>query len=1285
MPGKSKKSAGIEYYYCRHIACNCYSTLSKGVLVDASTYDQHLQFQQRYDRQTLLSRSFKNLQNKENYSNHGNKEKRKNDEFIITNYDDDTSWSAVCHCHDNCRDRNFNNELASNIKRTTWYTHQDKQRQRDALKAADYVDQIHNNHDSMEKLKIKFQTNKNNKSTISRNDLIKQLIQIQMTTSHRRRRYKYDIDEKQQLEDADYVEQSVQETQMMRNVEKQKNIIVNHHILEEHDIDVCSREEIQYDSLNMKLPQPEFDIKLNEPLYEHCRPFLTKAMHSACMIALQSKHKLSLAVISDVYEIINLHLPKHIKLDLPVQRKNKEIVLNLFHLPEQKITICPNDCMLIVGNNAKLEKEAKENGELNRLIHNKVQDIDDRYSNSTPLHDRLLINCGNEECKTRLYTSVHRIARPIKVLRYFPFADYVRRLYSSPYISKQLSYAYDYMKTRQRYRDILSKPVKDLTNEEWDEYDIASESCRYMHDIQDSPGWKEQIVDSGFIADSTPLNLVINIYTDGINPFKLQTPCSLWPVIVVINNYDPRIRMKLTSIFLSALSSGRNNPQNLDPYIAPLLHEIDQINDDEVDPADVEARKRQIWVQDLVRDPKGEFKRVKVKILLICGDYPAQCKLLKHKQGGRYSCTRCTDEGISIETFRSAVVRQVNTTNAQPAIDEKTQEPQGIKLKSRKSGQKTVYFQHFFRFEDPNPNNWKMLLKKDKKWHEEHGAIAESCEISEKDKDAMYATGKKGISILDSLDDYDPLLQTPPELMHMSGTIIHRILLLAFANTSKQKRPLTVDDVDIAVSSEELTLVRKRVDGILLPPGIINRSTLVAAFGLSYYTLEDLETGKPAENVKSKKDINCVFSSFVTSDLHHLCGPLLKYVLMDCWNSKSMKVLKKQLFNFLDILKSLLSMVLPDDSKLMDVLHMKLITSLSTLEGLLPRSTFSIQFHQLVHAVVALRRWGPAKGYWMYPIERYLGELARSKTSQKSPEASIINSHKQKVSTYLLGCDVKDKHLLPNCVRNKNPQFNTDYRYVTWEMNKYKDPTKQYVDLTNIKVKCLEQAVHNSRKDSTEQDHFYDELCFYYRHYKYRDVYGPLFDEWRATNKKFGVTYDTFMVYKRNECSHGALPPEQEPFARAPDHTAMIFKSVYIRGERYPIRVAARDDQYSQAKVVSSYVSVAYHNTGRLGEEDDVDTKVWHGQVMLLIRHRFANEDHDLAYIDYFSSGKAERNNCANLICTSLDKRIQKDHFVPVNQILGRCAIARAKNSNHYIIPMYEKELETYNKDELKD
>jgi hypothetical protein len=76
-----------------------------------------------------------------------------------------------------------------------------------------------------------------------------------------------------------------------------------------------------------------------------------------------------------------------------------------------------------------------------------------------------------------------------------------------------------------------------------------------------------------------------------------------------------------------------------------------------------------------------------------------------------------------------------------------------------------------------------------------------------------------------------------------------------------------------------------------------------------------------------------------------------------------------------------------------DLLEVRLIECLCVLEGRLPLDTFVSTFHNLVHIPDMLRKFGPLRGFWMFPFERSMHELTQFLMNNRHPVQSIINNY----------------------------------------------------------------------------------------------------------------------------------------------------------------------------------------------------------------------------------------------------------------------------------------------------
>ncbi|XP_071740516.1 uncharacterized protein [Rutidosis leptorrhynchoides] len=136
---------------------------------------------------------------------------------------------------------------------------------------------------------------------------------------------------------------------------------------------------------------------------------------------------------------------------------------------------------------------------------------------------------------------------PNKVLRYFPITPRLKRLYSSRYTAKDLT---------------------------WHATGRCNEEGKMRH-LVDGRSWKE--IDKRYPDFAREhKNIRIGLAADGFNPFvNMNNPYSMWPVILTTYNSPPCICMKESSLMLTLLIPGPKSPgKDIDIYLRPLVDEL---------------------------------------------------------------------------------------------------------------------------------------------------------------------------------------------------------------------------------------------------------------------------------------------------------------------------------------------------------------------------------------------------------------------------------------------------------------------------------------------------------------------------------------------------------------------------------------------------------------------------------------------------------------------------------------------------------------------------------------
>ena len=122
------------------------------------------------------------------------------------------------------------------------------------------------------------------------------------------------------------------------------------------------------------------------------------------------------------------------------------------------------------------------------------------------------------------------------------------------------------------------KKVSKLIQSHCSEGTRLDQNQSLVSDLHQSNAWKVKYDTSGpFKGDTRGISL--SICTDGTNPFsKEKNQYSMWPIMLTLLNLPSHLRTNYGSMLLTGIIPGKNEPQNLDPYIEILVDEIITLN-----------------------------------------------------------------------------------------------------------------------------------------------------------------------------------------------------------------------------------------------------------------------------------------------------------------------------------------------------------------------------------------------------------------------------------------------------------------------------------------------------------------------------------------------------------------------------------------------------------------------------------------------------------------------------------------------------------------------------------
>lgn len=238
----------------------------------------------------------------------------------------------------------------------------------------------------------------------------------------------------------------------------------------------------------------------------------------------------------------------------------------------EKIHACPNECMLYMGDDKDLE--TCKTCHTGRYIEKRTAQSSEA-SNSRKKHKQV----------------------PRKVLRFFPIAKRLQRLFTS------------------------SKTAENMT---W-HADGRSGDGQIRHPA-DGEEWKRLDAEyPEFAAEAR--NVRLGLSSDGFEPFKSGEPHSLWPVTLVVYNLPPWMCMKPSFTQMPVLIPGPNSPtQDIDIYLRPLVEEL-----------------KELWSNGIrVYDAhKKEWFTLRAVLLWTINDFPAYAMLSGWSTKGKLACPIC--------------------------------------------------------------------------------------------------------------------------------------------------------------------------------------------------------------------------------------------------------------------------------------------------------------------------------------------------------------------------------------------------------------------------------------------------------------------------------------------------------------------------------------------------------------------------------------------------------------------------------------------------------------------
>ncbi|XP_026436529.1 uncharacterized protein LOC113334514 isoform X1 [Papaver somniferum] len=302
-----------------------------------------------------------------------------------------------------------------------------------------------------------------------------------------------------------------------------------------------------------------------QPLYPDCDGQHTKLSSVVELLSIKSRHKGSEALFTELLQFMKKVLPDGCT--LPENCQKATAIIKPYRMSYEIIHACPNDYILYWRENA--DRDSCPNCNVSRWKP---------HDPSKPVSKNV----------------------PVKKLRYFSVTKRLQRMYSIPWIAKEMSWH----SRVENYNTHMRHPV-------------------------DSPSWKKVDRLWPSFADETR-NVRLGLATDGFNPFGTNDPHSCWHAMLVPYNIPTSLYMSQDFTMLTLLIPGPYDPEhNIDVYLQPLIEEL-----------------KELWsVGSTTYDAKmkSDFT-MKVLLMWCMHDFPAYAHVSGCRTAGEYVCPVCSEQ-----------------------------------------------------------------------------------------------------------------------------------------------------------------------------------------------------------------------------------------------------------------------------------------------------------------------------------------------------------------------------------------------------------------------------------------------------------------------------------------------------------------------------------------------------------------------------------------------------------------------------------------------------------------
>lgn len=260
--------------------------------------------------------------------------------------------------------------------------------------------------------------------------------------------------------------------------------------------------------------------------------------------------------------------------------------------------------------------------------------------------------------------------------------------------------------------------------------------------------------------------------------------------------------------------------------------------------------------------------------------------------------------------------------------------------------------------------------------------------------DSVKSTGVTGLTPLSELVGWDIQCDSPTDPMHFVRVIVHHLVSLMKAKKRKRKRKKSSGSAANVAGARANNHADHDSDDVLVLDSP-DEEAKRAAFVLSQAQQDEADRrytslrGPPGFTNPRAPPFKCsgLLKNYDWNNFVKYHG---EYILSGLVAGTEQAAVISRLF------KCLATAVSEDVTPArIPAERAELVRMLVDFERLFPRSELRMCLHSTLHWPDARQLWGPAKGFWMYPWERFVGSLAWMITSRKNPELNLVRRYAQ--------------------------------------------------------------------------------------------------------------------------------------------------------------------------------------------------------------------------------------------------------------------------------------------------